>query len=369
MAQRSGLHPHLKIDLPERIPCYLQNKQQSDEVEAPLFWLKIYAQQCQYALGLCRIYCQFLLPQWGHDLTEIIESCDSDYCQDFSELAKNTLAFVAWFAEIEQYYTAEQQTDIRRSLLKAQALYQRPLREQDRARVGLYLIHLYGLLEDGEDYQPHILACYQHAAAFPVFEAEHINQAISYWYLHARSPDFLGKIAYHSRQYQATAAVLYGFLCQHGWSGVEKNPLVAYSWYEYAIPLEPPRAYSEGAHCAYYQVTEVFSEHQDYAIILDLLVAASHLGYVYPSFLAGYIYAQQDSEYFDPDKELLYAKRAVAQRHPSALFNMGVYFLNKALEPEEQQPKWYLQKHIEYLEQCRGICAALEKNAMAVISF
>lgn len=48
---------------------------------------------------------------------------------------------------------------------------------------------------------------------------------------------------------------------------------------------------------------------------------------------------------------------------------MGVYFLNKALEPEEQQPKWYLQKHIEYLEQCRGICAALEKNAMAVISF
>lgn len=123
MAQRSSLHPHLKIDLPEQIPCYLQNKQQSDEVEAPLFWLKIYAQQCQYALGLCRIYCQFLLPQWGHDLTEIIEFCDSDYCQDFSELAKNTLAFVAWFAEIEQYYTAEQQTDIRRSLHKAQALY------------------------------------------------------------------------------------------------------------------------------------------------------------------------------------------------------------------------------------------------------
>ena len=84
------------------------------------------------------------------------------------------------------------------------------------------MIHLYGLLEDGEDYQPHILACYQHAAAFPVFEAEHINQAISYWYLHARSSDFLGKIAYHSRQYQATAAVLYGFYVSMVGQGLRK---------------------------------------------------------------------------------------------------------------------------------------------------
>lgn len=355
LAARSGLHEELHIDIPTQIPdCLKPYRQFKKDLDRPqkeaAFWLKFYLDHSHYGLIPAIDYCYYLLPRWGYSNDDIFNFVQSDWCQHFSELEKNELNFIAWQDDISNNPDADQKTELKHLIKKAEALLKRPLEESDRARVHLRLAHFYRIYDEKSD---HVVQHYTAAAPYDIFDCDDIENAISYWYKHAKSANFLGTIANHSKQSEATAAILYGLLCQHGWSGIERNAMVSSSWYEYAKTLEAPQPYPDGAYCAFYHVTSVFNEHKDYEPIINMLHEGSSLGYVYPSFISGYIHSIQDSPWQDDEKELYYDKLAAEQGHFSAAYNMGIYYLNRAMRDDAPQPAQDFTESLRLFEKTR----------------
>lgn len=355
LADRSGLHEQLSLDIPAYIPeCLKPYRQFKKNLAEPqneaAFWLKFYLDQSGYGLIPAIDYCYYLLPRWGYSNEDIFNFVQSDWCQHFSELEKNELNFIAWQDDISHNPDTDEKSDLKHLIAKAEALLKRPLEESDRARVHLRLAHLYRLYDEKS---PNIVQHYTAAAPYDIFDCYDIENAMTYWYKHAKSAHFLGLIANDSKKSEATGAILYGLLCQHGWSGVERNPMVSNSWYEYAKTLEAPQPYPDGAYCAFYRVNSVFNEHKDYEPVLNMLHAGSSLGYVYPSFISGYIYSMKDQPWQDDEKELYYDKLAAAQGHFSAAYNMGIYYLNKAMHDDATHPEQDLTESLKLFEKTR----------------
>lgn len=361
MAQKSGLNQDLKIDLPQDVPQLLQKYLNlKEEIDLPqahaAFWLKIFIEESGFGLLAVRDYCWYLLPRWGHDHQAIIDFAQSDWCQHFSEIEKSELNYIVWFDTLDTSFDKDQTLEIKKYIQKAQAILKRPLTERNRAVIYLKLAYFYYLLDEND---PRILSCYQNAADYPVFDEYELDRAIYFWRHNAQDSDFLGRIALSNRKRLASAAVLYGFLCQHGWSSVEKNPLVAQSWYEQAKLLEAPKAYPEGRYCCFFRVANNFDDDHGYIFIIDLLHQGADLGFVYCCFSAGYIHSLAEHALYDVNQELYYAKKAADQGHYIAMYNMGIHYLNLSMDENQSQPKEYLKKSLGYFEQSR---LGLEKS-------
>ncbi len=355
MADRCGLHEQLPVEIPTHIPdCLKPYRQFKKDLDQPqneaAFWLKFYLDHSRYGLIPAIDYCYYLLPRWGYSYDDIFHFIQSDWCQHFSELEKNELYFVAWEDDINDNLDAEQKSELKRIISKAEALLKRPLEESDRARVHLRLAHFYRLYDEKS---PNVIQHYTAAAPYNIFDCYEIENAITYWYEHAKSSHFLGMIAHHSKKSEASAAILYGLLCQHGWAGVERSPMVSNSWYEYAKQLEAPQPYPDGAYCAFYRVNSVFNEHKDYEPVLNMLHEGSSLGFVYPSFISGYIYSLKDKPWQNDEKELYYDNLAAQQGHFSAAYNMGIYYLNKAMRDDATHPEQDLTESFRLFEKTR----------------
>jgi hypothetical protein len=355
IAGLSGLSNDLELCLPEQIPIMLapyldlQTELNLPQNEAA-FWLKVFLDQSQYGLVAAIDYCWYLLPRWGYSYESIVEFVQSDWCDHFTEIEKNELNFVMWYDSIEDSYSEDQTGEIKKHIHIALDLLKRPLSEKNRAKIYLRLAYFYTLLNESD---AQIVECYVHTIGHDVFDEYDLQRAINYWFKHARSSDFLGKIAISNRKTLASAAVLYGLLTQHGWSGIEKNPLVAQSWFEFAKHLEKPKPFPEGEYCCFYRVYKSFDELENYPYVIDMLHSASDLGYVNPSFTSGYIHSHEDSSLYDVDIAKKYSSKAAEQGHYIAMYNMGVNYLNRGIKETETNPFPLLKQSLDYFEQAR----------------
>lgn len=361
IAALSGLSTDLALVLPEQIPEILKpyidlkaelNMPQNEAA----FWLKVFLDQSKFGLVAAIDYCWYLLPRWGYSYEEITQFVQSDWCEHFTEIEKNELNFVMWYDSVEDSYSDDQTGEIKKHIQIALDLLKRPLSEKNRAKIYLRLAYFYTLLNPSD---PKILDCYVHTFTHEVFDEYDLQRAIDYWFKFAKSSDFLGEIAISNRKTLASAAVLYGLLAQHGWSGVEKNPLVAQSWFEFAKSLERPKAFPEGEYCCFYRVYKSFDELESYPDVIDMLHSASELGYVNPSFTSGYIHSREDSSLYDVDIAKKYSSKAAEQGHYIAMYNMGVNYLNRGIKDTESHPFPLLKQSLDYFEQAR---IGLEKS-------
>ena len=361
LAALSGLHADLALQLPEQIPellvPYIELRNSLDlPQKASALWLKVFIDQSKFGLVAAIDYCFYLLPRWGYSYEVITRFIQSDWCQHFSEIEKNELNFVMWYDSVEDSYSSEQTGEIKKHIQIAQDLLKRPLSDANRAKIYLRLAYFYWLLNESD---PKILECYLHTVDEDIFDEYELRRAIEYWYKHARSNDFLGKIAISNRKILASASVLYGLLAQHGWSGIEKNPLVSQSWYEFAMTLEKPKKFPEGDDCCFYRVFKPFDAQEDYPLVIDMLHRASDLGYVNPSFTCGYIHSREDSSLYDVDIAKKYSTKAAEQGHYIAMYNVGVNYLNRGIKESETQPYPLLKQSLDFFEKTR---IGLEKS-------
>lgn len=363
LASKSGLNHDLKLVLPENIPSllepYIHSKSHLDLPQShAAFWLKILLDQSGYGLIAAIDYCWYLLPRWGHSYNAIHQFIQSSWCDHFSEIEKNELRFVIWYDSIENSYSKDQVHEIKKQIELAQDLLTRPLSEENIAKIYLRLAYFYELLDEKD---PQISVCYKKTINHEIFDEYDIHRVIDYWFKFASDQEFLGQIAISNRNVLAAAAVLYGLLAQHGWSGVEKNPLVSESWYEFAKTLEKPKGFPEGEYCCFYRVAKSFDHPEHYNKTINLLHSASALGYVYPSFSCGYIHSLEKHALYDNDVAKYYSEKAAQQGHYVAMYNVGVNYLNRGISDAESQPEALLKQSLDYFEQAR---IGLEKSRL-----
>ncbi|MEB3753773.1 DUF4034 domain-containing protein [Acinetobacter sp. MD2(2019)] len=358
LAAQSGLYTKKVVQLSKTVPEFLKQYQRfkSSLQDMPhpeaAFWLKVYLAESGYGFAAAKNYCWFLLPRWGFDHQAILNFSKSDWCEGFSELEKSELNFVIWHDQLDVYFDAEDRYEIEQHIQKAQDILKRPLNPNNRANVLLKLSYFYDLLDSSD---PNIQQCLEQATAHGNFSHADINRAIRYWKDYSQHHTFLGKIAQQHRESLASAAILYGFLTEHGFSGVEKHVAVAQSWYEHAYELESPDSFSSNDSCFYQDVTAPFQNKEEIGLVIKVLRAGADLGYCSCNFSVSYWHSVEDASVYDPKAELYYCQRAVEQGHVVAMNNMAIHYFNLAVDEDETQPETYLKEAYQYFERTRKI--------------
>lgn len=69
---------------------------------------------------------------------------------------------------------------------------------------------------------------------------QQLIRLVKLWVAHGKKAVWCRPLIEAKRHDSALAAVLYGIMCDNGWAGLQRSPLIAKAWYEYAVTLAPP---------------------------------------------------------------------------------------------------------------------------------